>query len=29
MHGIVLFRDEESVDAVMSERIHRIDDKEV
>jgi hypothetical protein len=29
MHGIVVFRNEESVDAVMSQRLHRIDGKEV
>jgi RNA recognition motif-containing protein len=29
MHGIVVFRDEESVDTVMSQRLHRIDGKEV
>jgi hypothetical protein len=29
MHGIVTFRNEESVDAVMSIRSHRIDDKVV
>ncbi len=29
MHGIVTFQNEESVDAVMSQRLHRIDGKEV
>lgn len=29
MHGIVTFRSEKSVDAVMSKRFHRIDGKEV
>jgi hypothetical protein len=29
MHGIVMFQNEESVDAVMSQRLHRIDGKEV
>ncbi|CAF3452662.1 unnamed protein product [Rotaria sp. Silwood1] len=28
MHGIVVFRNEESVDTVMSQRVHRIDDAE-
>ena len=29
MHGIVVFRDEEDVDAVMSQRVHIIDGEEV
>jgi hypothetical protein len=29
MHGIVMFHDKKSVDAVMSQRVHRIDGKEV
>ena len=29
MHGIVTFRNEESVNAVMAQRVHRIDGKEV
>ncbi|UJR16960.1 hypothetical protein I4U23_003858 [Adineta vaga] len=29
LHGIVTFKNKESVDAVMAQRIHRIDDKEV